>query len=668
MVVNYWLNDVKNMMNMIPCDDQGKLEGVVSLLMEQASVWWNTVNARVFPEQIMWEFFLRKFKEKLSRFAYEFLLMEKARIDRFISRLDSQYKRILAQTRRKFFPHLHPQAERNFMERSPSKLRQTGTRGLGFCLVPEYEHCGKRHIVQCWYAEGKCYHCKQAVHFIDSQTMTQDVEMKEQPAPSNSVTYSSPSTLHHLKEIASLIEIGAYDHECRRILKAIRLTMALRRKLKPSVLVGNALVSSQVSLFYLHVTLEIFFCKDEHEMEVDTATSSAQPLAKHSLPELEICCYLLVLIFLIDQKKYGEAKACSYASIARLKNLNRMTVDVLAARLYFYYSLCYELTDVKECLLQAARKSPVASLGFRVQCNIWAIIVLLLLGEILERTFFMQKGMEKAFRPYFELINDHIRRMETAEMRMLRWACGRTLWDMTPNSAIRMSLGVVHVSEKLREGRIRWCGHIRRRQPSDAVRRVELITIDGAKRRGRPRRKWEDCLRSDLKDLAPTEDMTSDRKVWRLKTRSSTEAALNLALGVAYYPTSPLPHYIWEYGFVVVAVRIGHLELFRYVAEKFSSTFNSDRTNNLIVRMQHNVIQTGLCNISISYSRISLADVAKKLRLDSVADAESIVAMKIRDGSIDATLDHSNGCMLSKETGYIYSTTVPQMAEKSIGK
>lgn len=64
-----------------------------------------------------------------------------------------------------------------------------------------------------------------------------------------------------------------------------------------------------------------------------------------------------------------------------------------------------EYTDAKECLLQAARKAPVAALGFRVQCNKWAIIVRLLLGEIPERTVFMQKGMEKALRPYFELTN-----------------------------------------------------------------------------------------------------------------------------------------------------------------------------------------------------------------------------------------------------------------------
>lgn len=40
-------------------------------------------------------------------------------------------------------------------------------------------------------------------------------------------------------------------------------------------------------------------------MEVDTASSATQTTVKHS-PELEIYCYLLVLIFVIDQKKYSE--------------------------------------------------------------------------------------------------------------------------------------------------------------------------------------------------------------------------------------------------------------------------------------------------------------------------------------------------------------------------
>lgn len=64
-----------------------------------------------------------------------------------------------------------------------------------------------------------------------------------------------------------------------------------------------------------------------------------------------------------------------------------------------------EYTDAKESLLQAARKAPSTARGFLIQCNKWAVIVRLLLGEIPERTVFMQKGMKKALRPYFELTN-----------------------------------------------------------------------------------------------------------------------------------------------------------------------------------------------------------------------------------------------------------------------
>ncbi|GKB76414.1 probable 26S proteasome non-ATPase regulatory subunit 3 [Tanacetum coccineum] len=88
----------------------------------------------------------------------------------------------------------------------------------------------------------------------------------------------------------------------------------------------------------------------------------------------------------------------------------------------------------------------------------------------------------------------------------------------------------------------------------------------------------------------------------------------------------------------------------------------------VVVAVMLNKISIGLRNINISYSRISLADVAKKLRLDSpnpVADAESIVSKEIRDGAIDATLDHANGWMVSKETGDVYSTNEPQLAFNS---
>lgn len=51
---------------------------------------------------------------------------------------------------------------------------------------------------------------------------------------------------------------------------------------------------------------------------------------------------------------------------------------------------------------------------------------------------------------------------------------------------------------------------------------------------------------------------------------------------------------------------------------------------------------------------------ASKLALPSVEDAECIVAKAIRDGGVDAVLDHDAGVMMSKETQVgLLNTYVP---------
>ncbi|AQK59001.1 26S proteasome non-ATPase regulatory subunit 3 homolog A [Zea mays] len=65
--------------------------------------------------------------------------------------------------------------------------------------------------------------------------MTEDVQMNDsEPQPAASapaVGAPALSTLHHLKEIASVIEAGSLSKEVRRISRAFRLTVALRRRL-----------------------------------------------------------------------------------------------------------------------------------------------------------------------------------------------------------------------------------------------------------------------------------------------------------------------------------------------------------------------------------------------------------------------------------------------------
>ncbi|GJY18897.1 hypothetical protein Tco_0390388 [Tanacetum coccineum] len=106
-------------------------------------------------------------------------------------------------------------------------------------------------------------------------------------------------------------------------------------------------------------------------------------------------------------------------------------------------------------------------------------------------------------------------RVEVAELRMLRWTCGKIMLDMIPNGVFRAELEVESIIHKMREGRMGWFGHVKRKPQTAPVRRVEALFVDGLRRRGRPKLRWEDRLKQDMKVLLLSEDMTSDRNAWR---------------------------------------------------------------------------------------------------------------------------------------------------------
>lgn len=116
------------------------------------------------------------------------------------------------------------------------------------------------------------------------------------------------------------------------------------------------------------------------------------------------------------------------------------------------------------------------------------------------------------------------------------------------------------------------------------------------------------------------------------------------------------------YFMVCKAVRLGDLKIFENVLKQYESVFVHDDNFTLVSRLRQNVIKTGIRIISLSYSKISLRDICIKLHLDSEELTEYIVAKAIRDGVIEATINHEKGFMKSKELLNVYSTTLPQSA------
>ena len=76
--------------------------------------------------------------------------------------------------------------------------------------------------------------------------------------------------------------------------------------------------------------------------------------------------------------------------------------------------------------------------------------------------------------------DDLLRRME---MRMLRRILGVSLKDKIRNEEIRKRCGVIDIIEKVREARLRWYGHVGRKDAAEPVRSIMEMEIRGNRTR-----------------------------------------------------------------------------------------------------------------------------------------------------------------------------------------
>jgi len=80
-------------------------------------------------------------------------------------------------------------------------------------------------------------------------------------------------------------------------------------------------------------------------------------------------------------------------------------------------------------------------------------------------------------------------------MKMIRWICGHTRLDKIRNKVIRGKVRVASIEEKMREVRLRWFGHLRRRPRDTPVRRCETIKcLDYRGSRGKLKKSWSKVI------------------------------------------------------------------------------------------------------------------------------------------------------------------------------
>ncbi|EED14034.1 proteasome regulatory particle subunit (RpnC), putative [Talaromyces stipitatus ATCC 10500] len=402
-----------------------------------------------------------------------------------------------------------------------------------------------------------------------------------------------------------LLERAVTHFDSRFTLRVLRSISSMRKHITPDVLaeviVDTYSSSSQTAAFLLEaIGKPDAFDVASSKMDVD----SDKPKSREILPEVDTYLSILVQIYLYDQKETQRGADFSSKLVERLRQLNRRTLDSLTARVYFYFSLFYEqlapLPPSPAAAVISIRKPLLAALRtavLRKDVDIQATVITLLLRNYLSTSHITQADLLIAHNEFPAAASNN--------------QIARYLYYLGRIRAIQLRYSEAH--EHL-------TGATRKSPTSHSAGgfyqvSMKLLVI-------------VDLLMGDI----------PDRSVFR-------QPALEKALH---------PYFL-----LVRAVSAGDLDGFLNIVNTHCITFRKDGTYTLILRLRQNVIKTGIRVMSIAYSRISLRDICLRLGLHSEESAEYIVAKAIRDGVIDATLDHEQGYMKSKDAGDIYLTSEP---------
>ncbi|GKZ71692.1 26S proteasome non-ATPase regulatory subunit [Aspergillus niger] len=415
--------------------------------------------------------------------------------------------------------------------------------------------------------------------------------------------------IQDIKTNFTLLERAVTHFDPRFTLRVLRSISSMRKHITGDVLaevIEETYSSSSVTASFLLNALDqagaLGGAQSSAKMEIESEKTKTAP--KETLPEVDIYMSILVQIFLYDKKEIQLGAKFSTNLIERLRTLNRRTLDSLAARVYFYYSLFYEqiaplppspaatVTKIRQPLLAALRTAVL-----RKDVDTQATVMTLLLRNYLSTSHISQA----------DLLISHNKFPPSASNNQI----ARYLYYLGRIRAIQLQYTDAH-------------GH-----------------LIGATRKSPSSHSARGFYQASHKLLVVVELLMGDIPDRAIFRQPALERAMH-------------PYFL-----LVQAVSVGDLDGFLNIVNTHSATFRKDGTYTLILRLRQNVIKTGIRMMSLSYSRISLRDICLRLGLDSEESAEYIVAKAIRDGVIEASLDHEHGFMKSKEVGDIYATREP---------
>ena len=111
---------------------------------------------------------------------------------------------------------------------------------------------------------------------------------------------------------------------------------------------------------------------------------------------------------------------------------------------------------------------------------------------------------------------------------MVRWELGVTTKDKIRNEYVRGTLKIAKLGDKLRNARLCWYGHVKRREEDYVGKKMMEMTVLGRRKRGRPGRRWIDLVREDMEMVGARKGDEVDRVSCRVARVGRSRKKKNL--------------------------------------------------------------------------------------------------------------------------------------------
>jgi len=97
----------------------------------------------------------------------------------------------------------------------------------------------------------------------------------------------------------------------------------------------------------------------------------------------------------------------------------------------------------------------------------------------------------------------------------VRWMCNVKVKDRVLSKELREKLGIDDIILILQQHRLRWYGHVLRKEDTDWVKKCMEYEVEGSRPRGRPKRTWKEVVQKDCQASNLNKEDAMDRGRWK---------------------------------------------------------------------------------------------------------------------------------------------------------